>query len=197
MESKNINIRYCWNLYTIEIKSEKTIEEYDFKTFNKIKFDEQSDFKIKETNKLYYIISGNQSNVLLDSALLIPDGNNSFSLICFQIAKLNKIRNGKKEYENYCFLAKTKFEKIYDIKIQKVYFYYILAAGYNNEETIKELEEMKIAYLYYNIKKVEFQDKNDYLIDITSIDDLNGEIYSDNYGNENKSLETKKRFKFD
>lgn len=193
METKNINIRHCWDLYTIDIKNEKLINEYDFNTFNKIEFDEKLNFKIKELNKIYYIIPANQSNRLLDSALLIPAGNNSFNLICFQITKHKKIKNNKKEYENYCFMAKTKFEKIYDIKIQNVFFYFILAADQKNEDTKKELENMEIAYFYYNIKKVEFRDKNDYLIDITSIDNLNGEIFNENYGNEYKSVESKKR----
>ena len=34
-------------------------------------------------------------------------------------------------------MAKTKFEKIYDIKIQNVFFYFILAADQKNEDTKK------------------------------------------------------------
>ena len=192
IEKLGINIRYSWDLYTIDIKIKNSIDEYDFKTFNKIKFDEESNFKIKETNKLYYITPGNQSNVLLDSALLIPIGNGSFNLVCFQITIHKTIKHTKKDYENYCFRAKTKFEKIYDIKIQNVYFYFILSTGHYNEDTREDLEQMEISYFYYNFTKERFQDKNDNIIDIASIDNFKGEIFQEDLGNEYKPIESKK-----
>ena len=194
IEGLNIKIRYFWNFISISNKSSDyqdfPEEKYDFETFMPIEYDDIKKNEITENNIIYYIIPGSQTKRSLDAILLIPYGENEFNMICLQITKHKKTIKTKNEYIFDCFMAKSKFEGCYGIKINKVYFYFVLAKECMNEDTKKNLQINNIDYFYYSIKKEIFE-KNDEKINITNLCNTEAEISQKIEGDQYISFEKK------
>jgi hypothetical protein len=107
--------------------------------------------------------------------------NNKFRLITFQITnnKENKIKE-KENYIKYSFTAKEKFEKIYNINITNVYFYFILSEEFTSEKTITTLNEKKIPFLFFSFKKGELKKYEKCISSITNLYDIKAEIEKEN-----------------
>ena len=191
-EDLNIKIRYVWNFTskTVTTSDISVEDKYDFKSFTKREFDDNTSYKINDNNISYYIIPGSQTNRSLDSILLQPSVDNSFNMICFQITKHKKKVKQKSEYKDDCFLAKTKLEKIYGIKITNVYFYFILAKDCQNEDTKEILEAYNISYFYFSIRKQTF-DKYGENINFNNLNISEAEINFIDLDNEYKTSENK------
>ena len=144
IEKEKFEIRYFWNFTSISNKNYRSKDKYiyDYNNFKKIKieFDDVKKYKINDYNKYYYIIPGSETNRSLDSVILQPYDKNSLDMICIQMTKFKKEIKKKNEYINDCFIAKAKFESNYKIKINNVYFYFILAEDFPNDIIKKNLE---------------------------------------------------------
>ena len=188
----NTVIRYFWNFTrTSKIYDKKLPEEkYDFSTFKPLVYDDIIKYKITDFDRIYYIIPGSQANRSLDSIILIPNGGNKFYMICFQITKHKMTVKTKKDYSTDCFIAKSKFEESYGIKIKNVYFYFILAEDYMNEDTKNSLDINNISYFYFSIRKVAFI-KNDEIIHLTELCNAEAEITQVIENNEYRTFENK------
>ena len=175
IEKEKFEIRYFWNFTSISNKNYRSKDKYiyDYNNFKKIKieFDDVKKYKINDYNKYYYIIPGSETNRSLDSVILQPYDKNSLDMICIQMTKFKKEIKKKNEYINDCFIAKAKFESNYKIKVNNVYFYFILAEDFPNDIIKKNLESKGIAYFYYSTKDNIFRKKNT----IIKIKDLNKE----------------------
>ena len=190
-------IRHLWNLFTPKksIGKDKKVDNkyiYDFINYKKSKM-EYDEFKTEsniEYGKFYYIAPGSQKNKLLDSVILLPFGPDSFNLIFLQITKFKLDFPTKDEYINKCFEAKNKIEEIYKIKINKVYFYFILAEDFPNEKTKEELELKNIAYFYYSIKEKKFK-SNGFNLDVRNLNRIEAEISEKTPENEYSHFDSK------
>ena len=192
LEDPHILIRYFWNFTRISKIYDKKLpeEKYDFSTFRPLVYDDIIKYKITDNDRIYYIIPGSQTNRSLDSIMLIPIGGNEFNMICFQITKHKMTIKEKKDYSTDCFIAKSKFEESYGIKIKNVYFYFILAEDYMNEDTKNSLDINNISYFYFSIRKVAFI-KNDEIIQITDLCNPEAEITQVIENNEYRTFENK------
>ena len=199
LENNGFITRYLWDFITPahlvnkdKNKTDKYI--YDYNNYKKIKleYDEFKENIILDYKKLYYIIPGKQINKLLDSVILLPYNYDSFNMISLQITK-NKIDFPKKEdYVKKCFEAKKKFETIYKIKINKMYFYFIMAKDFPNNKTKEELELKNIDYFYFSIKEQKFT-KNGYIINLENLGNIEAEISQNNGEDEYRYFESKCR----
>ena len=191
IKEPEILIRYFWNFTSTNSDDKKCPEEkYDFKTYKPIEYDDIKNNKIKDFNKYYYIIPDSQTNRSLDAIILIPYANNKFNLICIQITKHKKTVKSKQEYISDCFLAKSKLEKTYGITIENVYFYFILAEDYLNEDTRLYLEIENISYFYFSIRKATFI-KYDEIINLTELCKPEARITQELNDDEYKTFENK------
>ena len=190
-------IRYLWNFTTplSLINKEKKEENkyiYDFIDYKKFKL-EYDEFKAGpkiEYRKYYYIIPGSQTNKLLDSVILQPFGLDSFNTIFLQITKFKLDFPSKEEYINKCFEAKKKIEDIYKIKINKVYFFFILGEDFSNEKTKEELVLKNISYFYYSIKDKKFKN-NGLELNLGNLNWIEAEITEKAQENEYRYFDSK------
>ena len=110
--------------------------------------------KIEIDNCVYYIVPGSQTNKNIDSALLIPDIINDkekkYKVIFFQIKQGNVEIKNKREYISSSFIAKKKFENLYDIEISNVFFYFILGKEFKNDKAINDLTDKTISFLFFS-----------------------------------------------
>lgn len=170
IEKENgFEIRYFWNFTSISNNDNKEKKDkyiYDYKNYKKIKieYDDITKFKIKDHNKYYYIIPGSQTNRSLDSVIIQPNGKETFDMICFQATKFKIAIKEKNEYISDCFIAKSKFESNYGIKIKNVFFYFILSDEFSNHVITKNLEIKGIEYFYYSFKDETFKTENDIIL---------------------------------
>ena len=190
-------IRYLWNFITHQNLTNKDKKEekkyiYDFDNYkkSKLQYDEFETEPIIEYTKNYYIVPGSQTNKLLDSVILQPFGLNLFNMIFLQITKFKIDFPQKEEYIKKCFEAKKKIENIYGIKTNKVYFYFILAEDFPNEETKKELELKNIAYFYYSIKEEKFK-RNGFILNMGNLNRIEAEISEKAQENEYRYFDSK------
>ena len=159
--------RQIWNFKKLnnKLKQNKFKELYAKKINKNIPYfykieedlDDIINDKITLDGKFYYINPKSQINKNFDSLILVKTNEEKvYDMIMFQHTKYkdkSKIKL-KYEYMNYAEKnVKLKFEELYDIKIMKIYFYYILSnEDSKNSETCKILDEYKIGYLFYSIK---------------------------------------------
>jgi arsenate reductase-like glutaredoxin family protein len=194
LERNGFIIKYFWNFTS---KSEPKIINkkdyiYDYNTYKKIKFlydNENIENLNMDYNQYYYIVPGSQTNRSLDSVILMPTNNNSFDMIFFQITKSKIEIKKKSEYTKDCFLAKNKFESVYGIKINKLYFYFILAKDFDNQKTKEELESENIEYFYYSILEDHFD--KDGLNDLKNLNEKEAEILENSQDNEYQNFKSK------
>ena len=165
---------------------------YDYKNYKKMKieYDDITKYKIKEYNKYYYIIPGSEINRSLDSVILKPYNKNTFEMICIQATKFKYVIKEKMEYINDCFITKSKFESIYGININNVYFYFLLSDEFPNKAITKNLESKGIEYFYYSIKDEKFK-KEDDTIFITNLNKEKAKIEQKISENENLLFKSK------
>ena len=177
---EKVNLRYVWNLENCNNNIKKKSDKINYENFEKIEYDENISNIILDSS-FYYIIPGSQINKSLDSAILMKEINNKFRLITFQITnnKENKIKE-KENYIKYSFTAKEKFEKIYNINITNVYFYFILSEEFTSEKTITTLNEKKIPFLFFSFKKGELKKDEKCISSITNLCDVKAEIEKEN-----------------
>jgi hypothetical protein len=139
---------------------------YDYLNYNKKILDDFEKNEITNSNISYYIQPKNQSNKSFDSALLINCNSNEqdkrFYLILFQITHHKKKAGIKNllEYTTDALTTKEYFQKIYSIIIEKVFFYYILSYEYLKEDTIEELINNQISFIYFSYKTMTFMNEN-------------------------------------
>ena len=190
LEKNGFIIRYFWNFTSKSDITKKNENDYiyDYNTYKKIKFlyDNENVGNIKlDYNKSYYIVPGSQTNRSLDSVILQPSNNNSFDLIFFQITKFKYEIKKKSQYIKDCFFAKNKFESSFNIKINKLYFYFILAKDFDNEKTKEELEAKNIQYFYYSISEDQFYfDKAQPIYDLNYLNESKAEIFDNTQDDE-------------
>jgi len=118
-----IGIRYVWKFIKLNA-NENMINKIDYITYKEIEYDEKA--KNSRLNYMpYYIVPGCQVNKSLDSAILIPElTKKAFNLITIQVTKDRESKlKSKQEYINASFVAKKKFEDLYNIVISKVFFF--------------------------------------------------------------------------
>ena len=183
LEENGFIIKYFWNFTSKSdtIKKNEKDYVYDYNTYKKIKFlyDNEIEGNIElDYNKSYYIVPGSETNRSLDSVILQPSKNNSFDLIFCQITKFKNETKKKSQYIKDCFLAKKKFETKYKIKINKIYFYFILAKDFVNEKTKEDLESKGIDYFHYSILEDKFY-KNEMIYNLDHLNELEAEIFDD------------------
>lgn len=194
IDNKNYKIRYLWDFSTKDIKGKKDKYIYDFKEFTKtkLKYDDiDYNNPIIDTNSYYYILPGSQTNKLLDAVILKPYGFNSYNMISLQMTKLKVAIKSKKDYVNACFKAKEKFERVYGIKINRMYFYFILAEDFDNEQTKIELEIKNISYFYYSIIKDSFTKNKNTTVYLDNLDDNDAEIFNENEADDYQNFDSK------
>ena len=159
---EKIEIRKVWSLNLISdaVKKEKLREIRKNKDSSKRFVDLEDITEIKEItssdNKFFYFKPENQDNKYFDSLFLIKNQDDDFSIIALQITK-NKPKNKiklKNTYANFLINnIKKKFEKLYKIKITKIYFWYILSFDtLNNNSLCNLLDNYEIKYAFYSIK---------------------------------------------
>ena len=191
IKKPKILIRYFWNFTSVNSTDIQFPEDkYDFETYKPIEYDDIKKNKINDYKTYYYIIPGSQTNRSLDAIILIPNENNTFNSICLQITKRKKVVKSKKEYIDDCFIAKNKLEANYAITIENVYFYFILAEDYINEDTKASLELYDISYFYFSIKDEIFK-KNDKIINLTDLCRTEARITQELDDSEYKSFQEK------
>ena len=173
VEHKYFNIKFIykklWNFEILDNNLKKSkYEKYLVKkrNINNPKFhkmeelDDILDYKFTLNDKYYYINPKSQINKNFDSLMLIKTTlEHEFNMILFKHTKYkdrNKIKT-KNDYKKYAEeKVKPKLEKLYNIKISKIYFLFILSNEHKeNEETCKILNTYKIGYLFYSIEKKE------------------------------------------
>ena len=126
------------------------------------KLDDILDYNCKFilNDNYYYISPKNQINKNFDSLMLIKTTQeHEYNMIIFQHTKYKDKRKikTKSTYKKYAEKkVKPKFEELYNIKIVKIYFIFILSNEHEeNDETCTVLKENKIGYLFYSIEKKE------------------------------------------
>ena len=196
IEKKGFIIRYCWNFTSITNSIQKENDNvyiYDYNTYtrNKLEYDDIKKYKINNYNVYYYIIPGSQINKTLDSIILQPTNSNSFNMISLQITKNKENIKAKEEYISATFIAKSKFESNYDIKIEKVYFYFILSEDFPSS-TKTLLESSNISYFYYSIKDDKFTKDDKSIVDLEELNNEEARISQDIEDNEYKYFGAKK-----
>ena len=181
MEQNGFTIRYFWNFTSKQCKPTRKKYVYDFNKFERkeLEYDDVKTDPIIDFNKYYYIVPGSQTNRALDSVILQPIGEKTFNMICLRITKFKKTIKDKEEYIKYCFKAKEKFEEKYKIKINKIYFYFILAKNFPNESNKIELEAKNIAYFYFSIKQNRFF-KEGIITNPRNLNNIEAEIFENN-----------------
>ena len=165
----------------------------DYNTYKKFQIsydDENVENLHMDYNKYYYIIPGNQPNRILDSIILKLSNNNSFDMIFFQINKLKIVIKKKSQYIKYCFLAKKKFESVYGIKINKLYFYFILVKDFDNQKTKVDLKSKNIEFFYYSILEDGFF-KKDGILRLNNLNEPEAEIFENTQEDEYQHFNSK------
>ena len=207
-----IILRYVWNFKDVVKNESKPICEYDFENYKNIYYDDKKidndgkkndndkqkddnnkNKKIEIQNCVYYIVPGSQTNKNIDSALLIPDlftgEEKQFKFISFQIKQGNVEIKNKREYINSSFIAKKKFEKLYNIKISKVFFYFILGKEFTNDNAITDLKDKKISCIFFSfIEKYLYQKDNSKVKKLSDLINPDAEIFQIDDKNEEKNL---------
>ena len=185
LEKNGFIIKNFWNFTSKSDSGNKSENEekyiYDCNNYLKIKlvYDGEKNRNSKlDYNKYYYIVPGSETNRSLDSVILQPNNNKSFNMIFLQITKFKQNFKNKSEYIRDCILAKKKFESVYKIKINNMYFYFVLAKEFDNKDTKEELDTKNISYFYYSILDNNFL--KDEIIDLESLCDIEAEIYDNN-----------------
>ena len=194
IKKQNYEIRYFWNFVSLSKKNENPNDIkiiYDYDNFKEIKYDDIEEKKFPDLHKYYYIIPGSQTNRSLDSVILQPTVFPNFNMISIQITKNKPRIKSKQEYINDSFIAKSKIESTYGIKIENVYFYFILAEDYPNEETKRNLEIENISYFYFSIRKEQFL-KDGNTVELENLNREEAKITQEIDDNENKSFNSKK-----
>ena len=198
-----IEVRKVWSLNKISdsVKKEKLKEiKKNNKSSERYKnLEDITDIKDIKTsnNKFFYFKPENQDNKYFDSIFLIKTGDNEYSIIATQITK-NKSKANVKSKKKYSeFLkdnVKKKFEDLYDIKISKMYFLFILSNDDDNNDSLcKILNQDKISYIFYSIKdKCFYNERNKNKID--NIKDFINEKSLITFNNENKKQYNIPRF---
>ena len=151
---------------------------YDYLNYNRKILDDISNNSITNSNTNYYIQPKNQSNKSFDSAILINcnsnDEDKTFYLILFQITHHKKKSDIKTlfQYTSDSLTTKEYFEKTYSIIIVKVFFYYILSYEFKKEDTIEELKNYKIDFIYFSYKEMSIMNEKEVKINVNDL--LNG-----------------------
>ena len=126
-----------------------------------ILLDDINGAKILNEN-FYYIKPENEINKLIDSVILFKRGE-TFIMIALQITIFKKNKDIKtfEVFQNYLIkTVKTKFETLYNIKIDSIYLWFILLNNqFKNEETCTILKEQKICYAFYSLENKCFYEK--------------------------------------
>ena len=168
---EKIEVRSVWSLNEISesVKKEKLKEIKKKKKYSKRYQDFEDITNIKDikssTFNYFYFKPENQSNKYFDSLFLIKISDNEYSIIALQITK-NKQKVNVKSKEKYSEFLKDnileKFEKLYNIKISKLYFLFILSGDDDeNDSLCKILNNYKISYAFYSIKdKCFYKERN-------------------------------------
>ena len=170
---EKVDIRKVWCLGSIseKIKNSKLTEIED-KTLNSSRYKDLEDINeikpLKDFN-LFYFHPESQDNPLIDSIILIYHNNGNYSIISFQITKYKKKEDIKtlKEYKNYLInKVKDKFEKLYNINITEIYFYYVLSNDHiENNNCCLELDGKNIKYIFFSIENnCLFKERNNHKI---------------------------------
>ena len=147
------------------VPSNFSINNYSSKR-NKIKFKvykRVNERKKKlEPNKNVYVFQRIFTSKYYDSAILLKtNNNNEYDLLVIQttIKKDKNKRLDKYEHEIIISYVKEHLEYIFDIKIRKSYFFYVLSENdgiIDDLETKNDCENTGIKYLTYDIKNKKF-----------------------------------------
>jgi len=184
-------IRYVWSLNDISdaVKKEKLSEIKKNKDSSRRfkDFEDITNIKniISSNYKYFYFKPENQDNKYFDSLFLIKK-DNEFIIIAFQITKNREKKNVKSKEKYSDFLinkVKIKFEKLYNISISEIYFWYILDnETKENESLCKILNQENIMYIFYSIDNKCFYKIRDHIkiITINDFTDIKSRIYSIN-----------------
>ena len=111
-------------------------------------------------------------------------------MIFFQINKLKIVIKKKSQYIKYCFLAKKKFESVYGIKINKLYFYFILVKDFDNQKTKVDLKSKNIEFFYYSILEDGFF-KKDGILRLNNLNEPEAEIFENTQEDEYQHFNSK------
>ena len=169
---EEIEIRKVWSLNIISDKViNNKLSEIKKNKYSSTRYQNLEDITgiidIKLSNKKYfYFKPENQDNKYFDSIFLIKSANkDEYTIISLQITKNKERKNvkDKKEYSKFLINnIKIKFEKLYNIKITEIYFWYILSNETSeNESLCKILNQYVIKYAFYDIKnKCFYKERN-------------------------------------
>ena len=193
IQNEGFKIRYLWDFYSEKVENKEKKYIYDYDSFKKIelKYDDIDYNPINDIDSYYYILPASQTNESLDAVILEPYGLHSFNMISLQMTKFKQTIKSKNYYVKASFKAKDKLESTYNIKINKIYFYFILAEDFDNEKTKLELELANISYFYYSIKNESFLKDRDTNIYIDNLNNYEAEIFPDDKANEYKNFDSK------
>ena len=161
--------------YINKLKQKEETEFYDFFGLRRlldISIDgieeeriKSSIFNIKDYDVFLNQISQNGRSFY--SGLLIKKDqitdSKTHDLVLTQETTGKYLNKGKKmKYIYDCYLSKKFLENLYEgLKIDKIYFLFIIPLNYpNNDDTKKKLEEFQIYYLYYSDKEKIFVNKD-------------------------------------
>jgi len=132
---------------------------------------DDKDYFIKEINleKLFdgkpiYLEQMNSNGQCVDGGFLLPIKNTNFySLLLYQ-SSIKKRKHFSKEFiYDYIYLtSKENLNKMFGIKIQKLYFMYILDS--EDLSTIKHCKDNNIFYIFYDFKSSKFYFNNNKVI---------------------------------
>ena len=199
---KNYHKRIVFSLIGKTKNSEKTIQKhrirennnqlydfYDIKEYSEIIDDidfEKGSGKIKLSEDLYLIVQASKTGRSFDFAILKRDRKtNEWFLYIFQ-ATINKYEELKtlKNYIIDSFLCESYLDDLYDIKIKRKYFIFVIPNICENS-FIEELENRNIYYIFY--KNNQFYNKENNIIN--SLNFQKAEIKGHNIKKEDYYLE--------
>ena len=157
-----VNYNYDVNKFIFGYKISYVIivnEIVNFSKFISIINDEKDYFNTKINyeklfdGKIIYLEQKNTNGIFVDGGFLIPDkeDNYSFSLLLYQSSILKRIKFTKQFIYDIIYKnSKYNIEKMFNIKINKVYFMYIIDQG--DISTANYCKKTGIYYIYYSIK---------------------------------------------
>ena len=192
------NRRNVFSLIGITNYSKKTIDKkraqednilyeyYDIKQYNCVidDIDEKNPDKLKLTEDVYILIQISMTGKSFDFAILTKSKDETWFLSIYQITKRKKKELKKKDvYIEDLKNCEEYLSKLYNIKIEKIYFTFILPFELYDKDFLKNLEKNKINYIYYKIKDKEFIDKEEMIVSKICLKD--SEIKNENNMNNN------------
>ena len=183
--NKKIIKRYIWSLVGLTkntknyVKKLREKENCEFNEFYKIRNlnnifiddidEEEASINIKEVDVFLQQISKTRrsfdSGLLIKKAILSNDKTHDLVLLQYTNYKILHIKKKGIYYED-SFISKNYLESLYQgLKIDKIYFMFILPEFYLNiEKTIEQLKKFQIYYIFFSLTEQKFLDYNKSII---------------------------------